>query len=141
MNGNYFRMNPSDNSPRSSSYDAINEAAATWLARRDGGVDPAEAALFARWREADPRHAAALKRAENTQNFLARLPETPAAAAMLAEVDALCAKPAKVIRFPVIWKLAAGIAAAACLTFYFSKKNKWKRGPTNQLWSTASTID
>ena len=93
-----------------------------WLAKRDSGFDTSEAALFARWRDEDPRHAAALKRAETTRNFLARLPETPAAAAMLAEVDALCATPRKIIPFSALWKAAAGIglAAAACIAFYVS---------------------
>src|SRR6266542_6756671 len=84
--------------------DASNEAAAMWLARRDCGLSSAEAAEFARWRDASPAHAAALRRADAAQNILARLPETPGAAAMLAEIDALaCARP-RVIPFSTLWK-------------------------------------
>lgn len=42
-------------------FDAIETQAAAWLVRRDGGMTPAEAAEFARWCAADPRHAAAVQ--------------------------------------------------------------------------------
>lgn len=113
-------MSPPDSSfPDSSAEEAINAAAADWLARREGGLDAAAAAEFARWRDGDPRHAAALRRAQATLHLLARLPETPAAAAMLAEVDALCAARPKVVPFATIWKAALALAAAACLAALF----------------------
>lgn len=39
---------------------AIKEQATAWLARRDRGFDPAEAAAFNRWCSSDPRHAEAV---------------------------------------------------------------------------------
>lgn len=114
----------------------INEAAALWLARRESGLDVLQAAEFARWRDADPRHSAALRRAQSTQHLLARLPETPGVAAMLAEVDALCATRQKVVSFSVIWKTCAGLAAAACLAVLL-----WPSKPTvdssHAIYSTA----
>lgn len=118
-------MTPADSYPPHSNDDAINEAAALWLARRESGLDARQAAEFARWRDADPRHAAALRRAQATQHLLARLPETPDVAAMLAEVDALCAPRKKIVPFSLVWKTAIGLAAAACLTVFL-----WPAKPT-----------
>jgi transmembrane sensor len=97
----------------------INDAAAAWLAQREGGFNAAQAREFARWRDADPRHAAAVRRAEITQRLLARLPETADAAALLAEVDALCAVRPRVVPFSAMWKVAVGLAAAACIVVLF----------------------
>ncbi len=99
--------------------DALRQAAAVWLAQRDAGFSAAQAAAFERWRDADPRHAAALRRAEATQRLLARLPESPSAQALLAEADALVASRPRVIPFSTLWKSAAGLAAAAALAFAF----------------------
>jgi transmembrane sensor len=109
-------MTPADSSSANSEDDSLNEVAALWLARRESGFDARQAAAFARWRDADPRHAAALRRAQATQHLLARLPETPGVAAMLAEVDALCAPRKKILSFSLIWKVSAALAAAACIT-------------------------
>jgi transmembrane sensor len=108
-----------------STSDAINDAAAAWLARRASGFNTSQAAEFARWREADARHVAAFRRAEATQRLLARLPETPAAAAMLAEVDALYSARQRVVPFSTLWKSAVGLAAAASIALFFwtSKPN------------------
>lgn len=102
--------------------DALHDAAAAWLALRESGFNAAQAAEFARWRDADPRHAAALQRAEAAQRLLSRLPETPAAAAMLAEVDALCSARPRIVPFSTVWKTTAILAAAACVAaaFFFS---------------------
>jgi len=88
-------MNPADSFSSNSSNDAVNEAAALWLARRESGFTALQAAEFSRWRDAEPRHATELERAQATQHLLARLPETAEVAAMLAEVDGLCALQAK----------------------------------------------
>lgn len=108
-----------DDSNAAFANDAINDAAATWLARRDSGFNPAQAAEFARWREADVRHACALQRAEGTQRLLARLPESPAAAAMLAEVDALYSVRPHFVPFSPLWKSTVGLAAAASVAVFF----------------------
>jgi transmembrane sensor len=120
----------------SSDDDAVNATAADWLARRDGGLDAASAAEFARWRDSDPRHAAALHRAQATLHLLARLPETPTAAAMLAEVDALCAARPKVVSFATIWRVGFGLAAAACLAVFF-----WPAKSTDGSNATYATAE
>lgn len=110
---------PDDGSFSPFSDDAVNESAAAWLALRDSGFNAAQAAEFARWRDADPRHATALQRAEAAQRLLARLPETSAAAAMLAEVDALTSARPRIVPFSTVWKITAGLAAAACVALGF----------------------
>lgn len=52
--------------------DALNAAAADWLARRDAGFAPGEAAAFARWTAADARHAAAVAEIESAWTLLNR---------------------------------------------------------------------
>ena len=54
--------------------DAIDTAAATWLCEQDEGFAPGRAAAFAAWCAADPRHAAAIARAEATLSLLGELP-------------------------------------------------------------------
>ncbi|PAW66257.1 MAG: hypothetical protein B9S34_08590 [Opitutia bacterium Tous-C1TDCM] len=66
---------------------AADAAAARWIARRDAGLSAADAAEFARWRDADPRHAAALARFEAVWSALAR-PGDPGGAAALARAYA-----------------------------------------------------
>jgi len=44
-----------------SDIEAISATAARWVARRDAGLSGAEQAEFARWLDADPRHAAAFE--------------------------------------------------------------------------------
>jgi transmembrane sensor len=103
----------------SSSRRIISDRAAEWLARREGGWSAAEAAEFARWRQADPAHDAAVRQLEAAQHLLRRLPETPAATQMLAELDQLQQSHRKVVRFNTWLKVGAGLAAAACLAFAF----------------------
>ena len=113
-----------NDAPRNSD-DAVHNQAAAFLTRRDAGWSPDEAAEFALWRAADPRHAAAVQRIESTQRLLARLPESPAAADLLAELDALT-PPRRVVGFAP-WLKAAGLAAAAGLAV--------------AIWSVASRPD
>lgn len=107
-------MSPNNSSEMMPGRSEFLDTAASWLARCGAGLSAAEAAEFARWRDADPRHAWAFEQVQATQHLLMRLPESPAAAAMMAEVDALM-KPrrTRVLRFP--WIAAAGLAAAACI--------------------------
>lgn len=71
--------------------ESIDDMAAEWLAWRDTGLSAQQAAEFARWRALDPRHDDAIRRIEAAQTLLARLPETPGAAAMYVEIDTLLA--------------------------------------------------
>ena len=54
---------------------AIEDAAITWLTERDDGFSPAREREFAEWLRADPRHAAAVARLEQTLGLLGELPE------------------------------------------------------------------
>lgn len=97
--------------------DPIERHAAELLAQRDGGWTAADAARFAAWRKADPRHDAAVRRLESAQRLLRRLPESPEAAALLAELEASLPKSRRVVRFPTWTRAVAGLAAAAALAF------------------------
>jgi len=97
--------------------EAIGEKAAALLTRRDAGWSPEDAAEFALWRAADSRHEAAVRRFEATQRLLARLPESPAAAELLDEVEALCRPRRRITRIGPWLKAAGALAAAACVAF------------------------
>jgi transmembrane sensor len=131
-------MKPADQraNPASANH-VINDAAASWFARREAGFNPRESAEFLRWCETDVRHAAAFERAEAAHRLLARLPESPAAAAMLAEVNALCSAREPVVPFSTVWKSALGLAAAAAVALVF-----WSTRPdldrANATYTTAA---
>jgi len=55
--------------------EAVEATAAAWLAERDAGLSPEDAAAFARWRQADPRHEAAVVRLESAWGVLQQLRE------------------------------------------------------------------
>jgi transmembrane sensor len=74
------------------SRDATDALAARWIARRDAGLSETEAAEFARWRDADPRHAAALARFETAWSALARPRETGGTAGLARELAAVRAR-------------------------------------------------
>lgn len=112
-------MNPAPGSrpPRPSDDESIAATAAAWLAQRDDTFSPADAAEFARWREADPRHAAAVARLERTWTALQPLRDFRPAAQRHPDRDLLAAptpgrSPAA---FPVralAFALAASLALA-----------------------------
>lgn len=114
--------------------DATRESAAERLARRDGGWTAAEAAEFARWRAANPRHEAAVQRLGAAQRLLRRLPESPAAVQMLAELEGLSRPRRRLVRLRP-WMMAAGVlAAAACVAFAV-----WSRAPRPHSTVTFAT--
>ncbi len=92
--------------------EAIAATAAAWLAERDGGLAPEDAAAFAAWRRADPRHEEAVARLEATWRGLQALREFRPEARVHPDRD-LLARPARVVPFPTT--LAATAALAACL--------------------------
>ena len=112
---------------------AAREKAAALLTQRDAGWSPDAAAEFALWRAADPRHEAAVRRIEATQHLLARLPESPAAAALLDEADALLHLPARVTRIGPWLKAAGALAAAAGIALA-----AWKLAPRVAPHSTVT---
>lgn len=98
--------------------DAIDALAAAWLVQRDEGFDPTQAADFARWREADPRHARAIERLEATNQLLGKLPQAWAQPTLRARMEAepVGRATARVVRFPLRRWLALGAAAALAIT-------------------------
>ncbi len=93
---------------------SIEDRAADWLARRDAGFAPADAAAFAQWRAADPRHAAAVRELENAWTLLGR----PRAAGQAARVLADLEKRARIRHFRRARRftlIGSGLAAAAAI--------------------------
>ena len=52
---------------------SVNDAAGAWYAEREAGFAPGRAETFARWLDADPRHARAMARLEETRQWLDRM--------------------------------------------------------------------
>jgi transmembrane sensor len=114
-------MTSPDNSPSASV--AIEDAAIAWLTEREDGFSPVREREFAQWLRADPRHAAAVVRLEQTLGLLGELPE------FRAEINTAFDRAAPVVPFPpaaaerpsrVAWRwprvLAwSGVAAALAL--------------------------
>lgn len=73
---------------------AIEDAAIAWLAERDDGFSPARGREFAQWLRADPRHAAAVARLEQTLGLLEELPQ------FRAELNTEFNRAAPVVPFP-----------------------------------------
>lgn len=112
-----MKLSSGSDSPRPSDDESIAATAAAWLAQRDDTLTPAEAAAFARWRAADPRHEAAVARLENTWAALQPLRNFRPAAARHPDRDLLAA-PARrpSIAFPFGARARAlTFAAAAAL--------------------------
>ncbi len=93
--------------------------AAAWLAQRDDGLTAEEQADFARWQQADPRHAAAVARLEKTWTALQELREFRPESRVHPNRDLLAGArpPAKIISFPTAAALA-GLAAAVALAAF-----------------------
>lgn len=110
---------PAEEHPRPGATDAIEAAAAAWLARRDRGFTADDETEFALWRFSDPRHAAAVARIEAAWGAIDALRDFRPGARAHPDPD-LLADPshAKVALFP---KLAATaiLAAAAALAVVF----------------------
>jgi transmembrane sensor len=98
---------------RPSDAEAIEATAAAWLAQRDDAFTSDDAAKFAAWCAADPRHAAAVARLEGAWAALQPLRDFRPAAARHPDRD-LLAQPARarVFAFPA---RALALAAAAAL--------------------------
>jgi len=109
-------MPPSDFS--SASADAIESAAAQWLARLDRGLAENEQSEFTAWREADLRHEAAFLRLEKVWGALDQVALTRPALPTAADPDAL-EQPRRRAR----WIWAPLLAAAAAGVFVFFSGN------------------
>lgn len=74
-------MSASSQSPDEGS---IQQAAARWAVDRDRGLSSAESVEFELWLAADPRHAAAMRRAAGAWSLLDRVPDVVAQRELLA---------------------------------------------------------
>ena len=110
---------PGSHHPRPSDDESIAATAAAWLAQRDDLLTPEEAADFARWRDADPRHAAAVARLERAWITLQPLRDFRPAAQRHPDRDLLAApgRPGRGVIFPV--RAFAFAAAALMLSLGF----------------------
>ncbi|MDP3070813.1 MAG: FecR domain-containing protein [Opitutaceae bacterium] len=91
-------MNPSHDFPSGL---ANEDAAIAWLAERADGFSPAREREFAQWLRADPRHAAAITRLEQTLGLLGEMP------AYRAELNTTFGRAAPVVPFPPSGAVAA----------------------------------
>jgi transmembrane sensor len=105
-----MRDRRSNSSPSSDA--AIDRVAADWIARLDRGLSPTEAAEFAAWEAAEPRHSAALARLNTTWQALDTADEVPEIMQLVHEMET---PPARCIRRRWAWATVA-LGAAAALT-------------------------
>ena len=75
---------------------ALEDAAIAWLTERDDGFSPAREREFAQWLRADPRHAAAVARLEQTLSLLGELP------AFRTQLNTAFDRAAPIVPFPPI---------------------------------------
>lgn len=122
----------------------LEDAAIAWLTERDDGFSPARAREFAQWLRADPRHAAAVARLEQTLGLLHELPD------FRAEVNTAFARAAPVVPFSVPagarpsrrprrwarWLAGSGVAAALTL----AAATAWRLLPHAAESSYATTV-
>lgn len=85
-------MTPPRKNP-SSEDEAIEVMAAAWLAQKDDDFSAADEQAFARWRDQDPRHAAAVTRLEATWNTLIQLRDFRPDARRHPDRDLLVSRP------------------------------------------------
>lgn len=106
------RLKPDD---RPSFTESIEARAAAWIAQRDDGLSETEAAEFARWRSADPRHEAAVARLEATWAALGGLRDFRPEAVRHPDRDLLVSSPRK--RRARLWVWPVAVAGAAAFMF------------------------
>lgn len=126
----------SSRSHRPSAAEAIEATAAAWLAQRDDGFNPEQAAGFAAWRSADVRHEAAVQRLEATWSALQRLRDYRPEAARHPDRDLL--GQAFVQRRPAFAGLGRLAALAAVLILVLAGWYGWERRERTQF---ATTVD
>lgn len=98
--------------------EAIEATAAAWLAQRDDGLSDAEAQEFARWRAADPRHEAAVRRLEATWSMLQSLRDFRPESVRHPDRDLLARPPRRRARLlPRLAIATTALAAAVALGF------------------------
>lgn len=109
-------MKSEPSSPLPGGSDAIEDTAIGWLTEREDGFTPAREREFARWVRADPRHASAVARLEQTLGLLSEIPQHRAA------LNAAFNRAAPVVPFP-----EAGVRLPA---------GSRRRGPRALAWGS-----
>ncbi len=97
-------------------HDPIEVAAMAWLLERDEGFAPGRDEAFARWRSADPAHAAAVARLEETWLMLEELEEVPVPSTSPHSVEAMPR--------PLVWR-AAWVALASAAVVLLGLRLWW----------------
>lgn len=128
---------PGSHHPRPSDDESIAATAAAWLAQRDDLLTPEEAADFARWRAADPRHEAAVTHLENTWAALQPLRDFRPAALRHPDRDLLAAPTpgSSPVAFPV---RAFAFALAASLMLALGVWAFRPSSPTSNQFATTA---
>lgn len=111
-------------SHRPSVAEAIEATAAAWLAQRDDGFTPEQAAEFAAWRSADVRHEAAVQRLEAAWTALQELREYRPEAVRHPDRDLLAGETVRRVR-PAFGGLGRVAAMAALLLFVLAGWYGW----------------
>jgi transmembrane sensor len=101
--------------------DAIEAVAAGWLVEEEEGFAAGRADAFAQWREADPRHRAALARLQGTQRLLQQLPRVREDERLARRLERMTQPPrrATIIPFPYLKLVAAAAAIALAATLWW----------------------
>ncbi|HUR59918.1 MAG TPA: FecR domain-containing protein [Opitutaceae bacterium] len=125
---------------RPSIEEAIEATAAAWLAERDDDMAADRAAEFARWRDADPRHEAAIARLEAMWGSLQQLREFRPEAARHPDRNLLAPNSRRrIVPFPAI--VGAGLAAAIVLVAGLAGWGGAPRGAGTAPERHVTTID
>lgn len=111
-------------SERPSDQEAIAATAAAWLAQRDEGFTPREAAEFARWRAADPRHDLEIARLEATWSALQQLRDFRPEAARHPDRDLLAARGRRIRVIPALAATVAFAAAVALVAAWWASSHR-----------------
>ena len=126
-------------------HDAIAEAAARWLARRDRGLSSTESAELQRWIAADPRHATELARLDRAWREFDGASAVPELVAMARELDQATSGASLLRRHSwrrLLTASAAAVAMLAGLAWWRSDSaNEDPRGgvtPTYQVLASAA---
>ena len=130
-------MKPKPTSQRASEHESIEATAAAWLAQRDDGMSPSEAAQFAMWREQDLRHEAAVVRLDGAWQALQQLRDFRPAARMHPDRDLLVGTgtgPLRIVFRPAWATLAAAALVALGAVWWFQPTPATKPvAPTHYL--------
>lgn len=103
-------MTPAPSEHRRLATTDIEAAASAWIARRDAGMTHGEVEEFRRWK-ANPKHARALARHENTWSFFERSSETGEGANLAREVRVRVARRRRV-RMGAVLAVASALVVA-----------------------------